>query len=826
MLDGYKIGHVFQYPPKTELVYSNWTPRGSRVENSNHLVFFGLQYYIKHVLQDSANETFFDAPKEDVLERYKRRVGNYLGKPLPTYEHIEKLHDLGYLPIIIKGLPEGSLVPVGCPAMTIENITGELNSSRKEFSNVNFKGEDFYWVTNMLETSLSSTIWMPCTSATTAYQNRKVIDKWQEETGGNTELTPFLAHDFSMRGMSTVESAAVSGAAHLLSSWGTDTVPAIDFLETYYNANSDEEVIGLSVPACYDEQTEILTENDWVKFKDLKKDVKVAQYLENGSIEFVKPLKYYSAKYKGEMIKWYHDSPRNYVDMLVTPNHKMVRHNTDRDEISRFEAGDFSYKNRRGYSSKNKLVVSGSVGNKNKEFTAFDQLRIAFQADGSFMNRSEYYKSGQIRFSLKKKRKVNRLTEILDASGLWYTKTKHDNDHYSFYIKTNKKMTKDFSWVNLSKIDKKWCDDFVNELSHWDGAIKNNCVVFSSTNFDVIDKIQSICAISNKKTQISYYQDKRNNSKRKLISNVVIQNDKTLIVGDKIKRSKVQYEGKVYCVSVPSKMLIVRRNGKVSICGNSEHAVMCAGGHEKDSERETYRRLIEDVYPTGIVSLVSDTWDLWHVVEEILPSLKNSIMARDGKLVIRPDSSKTTPDDILCGWADGETEIERKGLVEALWDIFGGTVNEKGFKTLDSHIGAIYGDAIYRDRMDNILRRLSEKGFTSDNVVFGIGSYTYQMVTRDTYNQAVKATAVKVDGQYREIFKDPATDSGGKKSAKGFIAVHKDENDQYYAQYPVSHNESRHGEMIIVFDGSRIHTNGGLLVDQSLSEIRHRLHGD
>jgi len=213
----------------------------------------------------------------------------------------------------------------------------------------------------------------------------------------------------------------------------------------------------------------------------------------------------------------------------------------------------------------------------------------------------------------------------------------------------------------------------------------------------------------------------------------------------------------------------------------TEHSVMCASG--KGDEYETYRRLVEDTYPTGIISIVSDTWDLWHVITDTLPKLKDSIMARDGgpdsldKVVIRPDSGD--PADIICGnpqaiFLYGKPSPASKGVVELLWETFGGTTNEQGYKVLDSHIGAIYGDAITVERCIDICERLKSKGFASTNVVFGIGSYTYQYNTRDTLGFAMKSTSVTVDGVQRAIFKDPITDDGTKKSAVGRVKVKQD----------------------------------------------------
>ena len=142
LTDAYKVGHYLQYPKGTEFVYSNLTPRGSRIEGVNEMVFFGLQYFLKAYLIEYFNDNFFKRPKEEVMNEYKRIISRYLGGDLPTYEHIEKLHDLGYLPIKIKALPEGSKVPMRVPCITILNTLPE-----------------FYWLTNFLETLLSSTVW-------------------------------------------------------------------------------------------------------------------------------------------------------------------------------------------------------------------------------------------------------------------------------------------------------------------------------------------------------------------------------------------------------------------------------------------------------------------------------------------------------------------------------------------------------------------------------------------------------------------------------------------------------------------------------------------
>lgn len=235
----------------------------------------------------------------------------------------------------------------------------------------------------------------------------------------------------------------------------------------------------------------------------------------------------------------------------------------------------------------------------------------------------------------------------------------------------------------------------------------------------------------------------------------------------------------------------------------SEHAIMCSltgffklqndGSWDKigELEVETFRYLLQK-FPTGILSLVSDTWDLWRVLTDYTVQLKDEILARDGKLVFRPDSGD--PVDIMCGFGSSTlfdsyehyltqhpeehcSKSEWKGVVEILWDIFGGDTSKEGYRRLNPKVGAIYGDSINLDRAERIFSRLEAKGFASTNVVLGIGSYSLQHVTRDTHGFAQKATYIEVlnvqgEAVGIEIFKDPITSPGGlKKSAKGLLQV-------------------------------------------------------
>ena len=250
----------------------------------------------------------------------------------------------------------------------------------------------------------------------------------------------------------------------------------------------------------------------------------------------------------------------------------------------------------------------------------------------------------------------------------------------------------------------------------------------------------------------------------------------------------------------------------------NEHSCVCAG--KKENEFDNYKKWITVKFPKGIISLVSDTWSLWNVVTNYMPRLKDEIMKREGKVVLRPDSSPKTPLEIICGDPDAEKDSpEYKGVIQLLWEIFGGTTNELGFKVLDPHIGLIYGEAITLQLAPKIFAWLKEQGFASSNVLFGIGSYSYVMTTRDTCGWACKATAAVVDGEFREIFKDPITDKGMKKSAKGLLRVDKIDG-EFVLKDQCTAEEEAGGELIPVFE------DGKLIKDYTLQEVRDNINNN
>jgi nicotinamide phosphoribosyltransferase len=206
------------------------------------------------------------------------------------------------------------------------------------------------------------------------------------------------------------------------------------------------------------------------------------------------------------------------------------------------------------------------------------------------------------------------------------------------------------------------------------------------------------------------------------------------------------------------------------------------------------------------------------VVENILPKLSDEILSRNGKLVIRPDSGD--PIKILCGDPCAPMETpEYMGLITILWNLFGGSINSKGYKELNPKIGAIYGDSITKERCNMISAILMRKGFASTNVVFGIGSYTYQYVTRDTNGFAVKATWAMINDKEHFLYKDPKTDDGVKKSARGRIIVteHKEGLVMYDGLIEHFEKEARlNGENLL----QPVWANGQFLKRRTLEDIR------
>ena len=256
-----------------------------------------------------------------------------------------------------------------------------------------------------------------------------------------------------------------------------------------------------------------------------------------------------------------------------------------------------------------------------------------------------------------------------------------------------------------------------------------------------------------------------------------------------------------------------------------EHATATQRIAYYGSERESVRLALTEAYPQGILSYVADSNDYFRFIDEDMLALKDEIMARtadaDGlpaKFVARPDSSPKTPLEIICGDTDADfNSREQLGTLNILWGNFGGTINDKGFKVLDSHVGVIYGEAISLEMQDAIYTRMHEMGYCVSNVLFGIGSWSFlEMSSRDSYGMAIKGTNSIVAGEEVSMQKDPKTSAFSKKSAKGLLRVEIEGGD-YVLYDEQTRKQEGDGELQQVF------LNGEFFNETSLQEIRERV---
>lgn len=249
---------------------------------------------------------------------------------------------------------------------------------------------------------------------------------------------------------------------------------------------------------------------------------------------------------------------------------------------------------------------------------------------------------------------------------------------------------------------------------------------------------------------------------------------------------------------------------------STEHSVMCSNFAVDGDEITLLRRLLTEIYPNTSFSAVLDSYDYWNVIDNILPQLKPEIMAHNGCMLMRGDSGDCV-------------EVVTKTVFK-LWELFGGTVNSKGYKVLDPHVKAIYGDSITVQRCEEIYKILADNGFACSNVALGVGSFSFQCIeengvlkpfTRDTFSSCIKATYCEIEGEPMPIFKDPK-DGGFKKSQKGCCIVFADENGKlaYEDGYDWADASSSRYNLL-----RRVFYNGVMVREDTLKEIRDRLHG-
>lgn len=263
---------------------------------------------------------------------------------------------------------------------------------------------------------------------------------------------------------------------------------------------------------------------------------------------------------------------------------------------------------------------------------------------------------------------------------------------------------------------------------------------------------------------------------------------------------------------------------------STEHAVMCSNFAVDGDEITLLRRLLTEIYPNTSFSAVLDSYDYWNVVENILPQLKPEIMAHNGCMLIRGDS--------------GDCVNVVTQTVFKLWDIFGGTINSKGYKVLDPHVKAIYGDSITVQRCERIYRILTENGFACSNVALGVGSFSFQCIeeedkcichdsrgdlitstvlkpfTRDTFSMCIKATYCEINGEPYPIFKNPK-DGGFKKSQRGCCIVTRGGDGDLAFEDGFTWKEAKSERNLLV----PVFRDGKLLREFTLADVRNTLHG-
>ena len=342
---------------------------------------------------------------------------------------------------------------------------------------------------------------------------------------------------------------------------------------THY-AHIYDTIIDKCKQACYKDNVEILTSTGWKLFKNLVEEDLIAEVDEFSKIKFSKPKKIFTYDVDTELIN-FKDSKN--IDISVTDNHKMwfsrrKRISNKRNKNGKFISNEKKFTKLSYSEDANKVPLHRDIffhrsgvtteGNFNS-LTGFERLQIAFQADG-YAIRKKY------QFHFSKPRKIKRLESLLEALNIPFKKTltKDSNTKFTFSLR-DKLLYKNFSdWVTLENKSFIWCEQFIEEVSHWDSHItKNDSIVYSSkieSNLDSVQAIASLCRYKSKKT---YVED---------IYTVYLSRDNNSFGVEKLQTTKEKYKGKVYCVESSTGMVLVRSNGHTLISGNSARRGACA----------------------------------------------------------------------------------------------------------------------------------------------------------------------------------------------------------------------------------------------------------
>lgn len=574
MSDFYKQAHAEQYNENLVLLVDYLTPRTSRLQGVDYLISFGHQGFAKEFLIEYFNETFFNIDIEDAIKEHKRAIRYCMTKEHVDYEKIHKLHKLGYLPLEIRVIPEGTKVPIHVPMLEIRNTH-----------------PDFIWVVGFIESVMSCELWYPMTVANQAYHYREIANEWYGKTVENgLNAAKHAISEFGFRGGKGREAGILASAAFLTSFDKTATIPALLYLEDYYNCNIEDGNVG------------------------------------------------------GGMLSTEHSV----------------------------------------------MCSNASI----------------------------------------------------------------DGDEAIFYRKLFVQL---YPTGNLSVV----CDSY----DYWN-----------------------------------------------IVENVICKKYKTEILNR---------DGCIYVRGDSGKPADI-------ICGTLKASdYMVIPGLTEDGIKKYFRKYAEEHYPWDGCD---ETWYKVRIGDKLY-----TVTAYHGYIDEDNDGSgyyTAEVDDII--FTSEDITPEMKGTVELLYDNFGGNVNNLGYKVLDSHVRAIYGDSITPDLAKEIYSRLADKGFAACNVALGAGSFSMQCTredkelkpfTRDTYGIAIKATYGELkDGTPIEIFKNPKTDSGIKKSQKGMCFVHKNESGQivYEDGYNSKNIPSEENGNLFV----TIFKDGKVMNEQSIHDIRNRLHNN
>jgi ribonucleoside-diphosphate reductase beta chain len=323
--------------------------------------------------------------------------------------------------------------------------------------------------------------------------------------------------------------------------------------------------------ACFVGGTEILTPTGWKKFEDLDQTELVAQYNRDGSIDFVKPLHYTKKPHKGVVYQF--ANKKGHFSQVVTPDHRIIWRDSITKEIKENVAEEYNS------SPLKQFIASGIKSGGVDELAYEDRFKIALQADGSIQDKElrngKFSGCNIVTFSLTKNRKKQRLEHILENLGYKYKKVSNDIDDeisYTVWVPIDLDVVKDFSWVNLDNVSGVWCQEFLKELGHWDGHLRNNDysnIYFSTVNPSVADMVQAIASLSGWRCHRGIQVDNRKES-YKDVHRLTILSDKDFYCSGAKNQvtSTYDYDGEVYCVTVPSGMLVVRYDNKVVISGN------------------------------------------------------------------------------------------------------------------------------------------------------------------------------------------------------------------------------------------------------------------